>query len=118
MYLDGCFLSVIVSLICFVKKVGSGVEKSSCKIENAMDLLLYEIATHNGLKLFLKENLYFLKFLLHFHELGLNRTGHMSFLTGQDRTPKFAGQVLPDWTESGHTFLTFYLTSMGYQFSF
>ena len=35
-------------------------------------------------------------------ELGLDRTGHMSFLTGQDRTPKFAGQVLPDWTESGH----------------
>jgi hypothetical protein len=25
----------------------------------------------------------------------------MSFLTGQDRTPKFAGQVLPDRTESG-----------------
>ena len=34
-------------------------------------------------------------------ELGLDRTGHMSFLTGQDRTPKFAGQVMPDWTESG-----------------
>ena len=33
--------------------------------------------------------------------LGLNRTGHMSFLAGQDRTPKFAGQVLPDRTESG-----------------
>ena len=33
--------------------------------------------------------------------IGLNRTGHMSFLTGQDRTPKFAGQVLPDRTESG-----------------
>ena len=29
----------------------------------------------------------------------------MSFLTGQDRTPKFAGQVLPDWTESGLIFL-------------
>ena len=27
--------------------------------------------------------------------LGLNRTG-------QDRTPNFAGQVLPDWTESGN----------------
>ena len=26
--------------------------------------------------------------------LGLDRTGHMSFLTKQDRTPKFAG---PDW---------------------
>ena len=38
-------------------------------------------------------------------KLGLDRTGHMSFLTGQDRTPKFAGQVLPDWTESGLTFL-------------
>ena len=50
--------------------------------------------------------------------LGLNRTGHMSFLTGQDRTPKFAGQVLPDRTESGLIFLTFYLTSIGYQFSY
>ena len=37
--------------------------------------------------------------------LGLDRTGHMSFLTGQDRTPKFAGQVLPDRTESGLLFL-------------
>jgi hypothetical protein len=42
----------------------------------------------------------------------------MSFLTGQDRTLKFAGQVLPDRTESGLIFLTFYLTSMGYQFSY
>jgi hypothetical protein len=42
----------------------------------------------------------------------------MSFLAGQDRTPKFAGQVLPDRTESGLIFLTFYLTSMGYQFSY
>ena len=37
--------------------------------------------------------------------VGLDRTGHMSFLTGQDRTPKFAGQVLPDRTESGLIFL-------------
>ena len=37
--------------------------------------------------------------------VGLDRTGHMSFLTGQDRTPKFAGQVLPDRTESRLTFL-------------
>ena len=29
--------------------------------------------------------------LVTFPRLGLNRTGHMSFLTGQDRTPKFAG---------------------------
>ena len=50
--------------------------------------------------------------------VGLDRTGHMSFLTGQDWTPKFAGQVLPDRTESGLIFLTFYLTSMGYQFSY
>jgi hypothetical protein len=42
----------------------------------------------------------------------------MSFLTGQDWTAKFAGQVQPDWTESGLIFLTFYLTSMGYQFSY
>ena len=52
------------------------------------------------------------------YNLGLNRIGHMSFLTGQDRTPKFAGQVLPDRTESGLIFLTFYITSMGYQFSY
>jgi hypothetical protein len=50
--------------------------------------------------------------------IGLNRTGNMTFLTGQDRTPKFAGQVLPDQTESGLRFLTFYLMSMGYQFSY
>ena len=37
--------------------------------------------------------------------IGLDRTGHMSFLTGQDRTPKFAGQVLPDRTKSGLIFL-------------
>ena len=40
---------------------------------------------------------------------GLDRTGHMSFLTGQDRTPKFAGQVLPDQTKSGLTFLNILL---------
>ena len=39
------------------------------------------------------------------HGIGLDRTGHMSFLTGQDRTPKFVGQVLPDRTESGLIFL-------------
>ena len=37
--------------------------------------------------------------------LGLNRTGYMSLLTRQDRTSKFAGQVLPDRTKSGLTFL-------------
>ena len=36
--------------------------------------------------------------------LGLDRTGHMSFLTRQDRTPKFAGQVLPDRTKLGLIF--------------
>ena len=41
----------------------------------------------------------------HQHLLWLNRTGHMSFLTRQDWTPKFAGQVLPNRTESGLTFL-------------
>ena len=41
-------------------------------------------------------------------ELGLNRTGHMSFLTKQDWTPKFAGQVLPDWTESNFFFFDFF----------
>ena len=34
-------------------------------------------------------------------ELGLNRTGHISVSPGQDRTPKFAGRVLPDRTKSG-----------------
>ena len=33
----------------------------------------------------------------------------MSFLTGQDRTPKFAKQVLPDQTNSGLTFLNILL---------
>ena len=37
--------------------------------------------------------------------VGLDRTGHMSFMTGQDRTPKFAGRILPDRTKSGLTFL-------------
>jgi hypothetical protein len=56
--------------------------------------------------------------LLSYILVGLNWTGHMSFLTGQDRTPKFAGQVVLDRSESGLIFLTFYLTSMGYQFSY
>ena len=37
--------------------------------------------------------------------VGLEWTGHMSLLTRQDRSPKFAGQVLPDRTESGLIFL-------------
>jgi hypothetical protein len=41
----------------------------------------------------------------------------MSFLTGQDGTPKFAGQVLPDGTESGLTFLNILLPNTGYQFT-
>ena len=35
----------------------------------------------------------------------LDRTGHISFLTGQNWTPKFTGQVLPDQIESGLLFL-------------
>ena len=42
-------------------------------------------------------------------ELGLKQTGHITFLTGQDQTPKFAGQVLPDRTKSGLTFLNILL---------
>ena len=42
------------------------------------------------------------------NRLGLNRTGHMSFLTGQDRTPKFAKQVIPDLTKSGLLILYFF----------
>ena len=43
--------------------------------------------------------------------LGLNRTGHMSVQPGQDRTPNFAGRVLPDRTESGPLFfpITYHL---------
>ena len=44
-------------------------------------------------------------------KVGLDRTGHMSFLTGQDRTPKFAGQVLPDRTESGLILLNIFPTN-------
>ena len=47
-------------------------------------------------------NLYEVALLFH---VGVNRTGHMSYLTGQERTPKFARQVLPDWTKSGLIFL-------------
>ena len=43
-------------------------------------------------------------------DVGLDRTGHMSFLTGQDRAPKIAGQVLPDRTESGLIFLNIFPT--------
>ena len=42
----------------------------------------------------------------------------MSFLNRQDRTPKFAGQFLPDRTESGLIFLKFYLIIIGYLFSY
>ena len=41
----------------------------------------------------------------HILEAGLDRTGYMNFLTRQDRTPKFAGPVLPDRTKSGLIFL-------------
>ena len=36
-----------------------------------------------------------------YERVGLNRTGHMSFLTGQDQTPKFAAQVWERKRESG-----------------
>ena len=45
-------------------------------------------------------------------EVGLDRTGNMSFLTGQDRTPKFAGHVLPDRTKSRLTFLNILLKAL------
>ena len=44
---------------------------------------------------------------VHITNVGLNRTGHMSVLTRQDWTPKFAGQVLPNRTESGLIFQHF-----------
>ena len=47
--------------------------------------------------------------------VGLDRTGHMSFLTGQDRTSKFAGQVLPDRTESGLILLNILLHKKNYE---
>ena len=57
----------------------------------------------------------FAMFILHCNMIivGLDRTGHMSFLTGQDRTPKFARQVLPDRTESGLIFLNILYTMYG-----
>ena len=39
--------------------------------------------------------------------IGPNRTGHMISRTGQDRTNKFAGLVLLDWTKSGIYFYAF-----------
>ena len=50
------------------------------------------------------------RYVIYLVKLGLNRIGHMSFLTGQDRTPKFAGQVLADRTESGLIFLNILTT--------
>ena len=47
--------------------------------------------------------------LLQLKNLGLDQTGHTSFLNGQGRTPKFAGQVLPDRTKSELTFLNILL---------
>jgi hypothetical protein len=41
----------------------------------------------------------------------------MSFLIEQDWTPKFAGQVLPDRTESGHIFLNILPPIKDYQLS-
>ena len=40
-------------------------------------------------------------FIVKVISVGLDQIGHMSFLTGQDRTPKFSGQFLPDRTKSG-----------------
>ena len=37
------------------------------------------------------------------------------FMAGQDWTPNFAGQVLPDQTKSGLIFLNIYIPSTGYQ---
>ena len=37
------------------------------------------------------ENLTHISNLTTAYTIGLDRTGHMSFLTGQDRTPTFAG---------------------------
>ena len=39
--------------------------------------------------------------------IGPNRTGHMISRTGQDRTKKFAGLVLLDWTKSRLYLYTF-----------
>ena len=65
---------------------------------------------HIGAKAFLKLNL---KFHSQASQLGLNRTGLMGFLNGQDRTTKFARQVLPDRTESGLIFLNILPTKYG-----
>ena len=45
--------------------------------------------------------------------LGLNRTGHMSVQSGQDRTPKFAGRVLPDRTSTGPILLSKFVHMYG-----
>ena len=46
-------------------------------------------------------------------QLGLNRTGHMSVQPGQDRTPKYAGRVLPDRTKSGPILISKFLGMYG-----
>ena len=44
----------------------------------------------------------------HIYKLGLDRTWHMSLMSGQDRASNFAGRVLPDRTESELIFLMIY----------
>ena len=78
-------------------------------MEFLLKAVYYTVVVHN---FNLQEKTTFVIELTHC-KLGLDRTGHMSFLTGQDRTPKFAGQVLPDRTISGLIFLNILPTKYG-----
>ena len=80
---------------------------------------LKELRSSTSNQSFLMASGGFLKFIQYWliiralTHLGLDRTGHMSLLTEQDRTPKFARQVLPDRTESGLLFLKHFTCQAG-----
>ena len=62
--------------------------KQLFKLKGAWPKVQVFWASHKNLELYILSTL-----LCNVKTIGLTLTGHMSFLTGQDRTPKFAGQV-------------------------
>ena len=55
--------------------------KLDIMISDKLKRILFNVFSSHSLNLYPSQD-----------KVGLDRTGHMSFITGQDRTPKFAGQ--------------------------
>ena len=96
-------------------------KNKSCRLKEFSDLNKTDKNTYRSLEVFCLCKNQFQKNLMCAlcNILGLNRTGHMSFLIRQERTPKFAGQdcrtgLNPiDRTESGLIFLNILHTKYG-----